>query len=760
MAYPLSTTANILATIGFTAGLSRLLYGFFSSVRDAPSEIRRLAAELEALSTTFAGIEALDRELPARNAFSRDFLGRLRNCMADFEELEKRVRKSEKRLGQNPVTKIWARVQWPYRELVMAQFTKRVQSYHVTFSLALMTLQIRLGTNHQVSLESTQEALSTFKTVLNRNSANGVNNSIASPQKSLPWGGPQGPRALSTVEQPNFSCQSREMLGRAVTEEIAGYPACNLEHATPGPVVPLPVAAVSGSYAEPLSVRVAKLCHHEIWFIRLTLWRGPVFAQHWHRDRKPTFGPLSRDRSCGVGVSFACPYSSFGRVAFTASFMRKFNQPWISPSVHWNISLPTVVPNESEIVELASLGNVEAMVMLFRSGRASPTDVTPQGNTLLHIAVRRNHLQACKQLLLEGANVNAAGQDGDTPLHVAISRAQSYDIARLLIQNGADPGNCNSGLGTALHTFYNDAVHQTLLYHGEIIENDLIDGRGMTLLHFVTWSSKSTVEAVRRLVERGESADTILRDHEGRSALHFASQRGNTAVVEYLTGLGAHVDVRCRDRHGRTVLHYAVESRRVETISKLAARGADVRAKDDRGTTVLHHAAWRGNLEAAALLIELGAGEDVWCRDRGGMTPADLAAGQGKIEVARFLSGFAGRISGNTGWQGDERLGASYPGGQVCSSALPTPPHLVALQVRSRSRGLRDNEYHTSGCSACEGKRRFSRGDSSGSVWPRPSITRGSLMAAMSKTVAAAGNSGWTVLAIVLMLILYLCFFN
>lgn len=136
---PLSTTASVFAVIGFAAGLSGVLYRFVSSIRDAPKEISHLTAELEALSGTFASIEAISRDLPSRNALSVEFLGRLRSCMAEFEDLERSVRKLERYLKQNPVM---AKVRWPYGEPSAVQFSRRLRSYHVTFSLALTALQM------------------------------------------------------------------------------------------------------------------------------------------------------------------------------------------------------------------------------------------------------------------------------------------------------------------------------------------------------------------------------------------------------------------------------------------------------------------------------------------------------------------------------------------------------------------------------------------------------------------------------------------
>jgi ankyrin repeat protein len=224
-----------------------------------------------------------------------------------------------------------------------------------------------------------------------------------------------------------------------------------------------------------------------------------------------------------------------------------------------------------------------------------------------------------------------------TPLHVAISRSQNYEIVRLLMENGADPGSRNTNSDTPLHTAFNETVRQLLLYYGDIIESDVRNSRGMTLLHFVTQSAKSTVDTVKRLVERGCPIDAALKDYRGRSALHLAAQRGNTAVISYLVGLGAHVDVRCRDGRGRTALHYAVESKRTETIKIVVGQGADIRAKDSHGRSILHHAVWHQNLEATKQVIDLGGAEDLLARDIDGKTPFDLAVEEDATEVVKFL---------------------------------------------------------------------------------------------------------------------------
>jgi ankyrin repeat protein len=247
------------------------------------------------------------------------------------------------------------------------------------------------------------------------------------------------------------------------------------------------------------------------------------------------------------------------------------------------------------------------------------------------------------------------------------------------MENGADPGNRNVGSDTPLHTAFNETVHQLLLYHGDTIENDARNSRGMTLLHFAAQSAKSTVDTVKRLVERGCPTDAALKDYRGRSALHLAAQRGNTAVISYLVGLGAHVDVRCRDGRGRTALHYAVESKRTEAIKIMISQGADIRARDYSGRSILHHAAWRRNLEAVKHVVELGAVEDLLAGDIDGKTPLDLAVEEDATEVVEFLKGFMTSCGMSV-----ERPRQSGCGKLGCEGKWGTPKRGAKLEHRWR----------------------------------------------------------------------------
>ena len=258
-----------------------------------------------------------------------------------------------------------------------------------------------------------------------------------------------------------------------------------------------------------------------------------------------------------------------------------------------------------------------------------------------------------KFFLQQGANVNAINDDGEyvldfnihlrcilklyrTPLHVAVAQASDYNVSRLLIESGADLGNRSIDGKTPLHIFFNEVVKRIILCHRENIEDEIRDNEGMTLLHFLTWSSKSRPEHLELYIGKGRSS-FMARDYYGRSILHLAAYRGNTLVLDYLFRFRNEIDVMPKDDRGRTLLHYAVESRRIETIDMMVRLKLDIREADHEGRTILHLAAMCDNLAAVERVIELGGEKDLQVTDNDGRTPLQLARVFGATTVTRYL---------------------------------------------------------------------------------------------------------------------------
>ncbi|KAG9395280.1 Ankyrin repeats (3 copies) [Carpediemonas membranifera] len=103
--------------------------------------------------------------------------------------------------------------------------------------------------------------------------------------------------------------------------------------------------------------------------------------------------------------------------------------------------------------QLAAGGDVDGLQQLCRQG-SSPTELTPDGLTALHVAADSGNTRCVQALLAAGAGINvttkaswavssdrgvqrAVSEGGLTPLHMA-ARSGHHDTVRLLLESGAN----------------------------------------------------------------------------------------------------------------------------------------------------------------------------------------------------------------------------------------------------------------------------------------------------------------------------------
>lgn len=98
-------------------------------------------------------------------------------------------------------------------------------------------------------------------------------------------------------------------------------------------------------------------------------------------------------------------------------------------------------------LHLAALNNhVEVAELLVHMGKANLDIQNVNQQTALHLAVERQHTQIVRLLVREGANLNLADKDGDTPLHEALRHHTLSQLRQL--QDMQDVGKLLMGLGT------------------------------------------------------------------------------------------------------------------------------------------------------------------------------------------------------------------------------------------------------------------------------------------------------------------------
>lgn len=277
------------------------------------------------------------------------------------------------------------------------------------------------------------------------------------------------------------------------------------------------------------------------------------------------------------------------------------------------------------------------IILLFMVVSFFLTGMAPLDELL--IGASRDDVERVKELLKRGAQVNAANQDGWTPLHMAAFFGRE-EVARLLLQHGAHVNAANKKGMTPLHDAGDQAVVRLLLKWGANV--NAVDHDGETPLHFA--ASRGNKAVVQLLLDKG--AEVNAKAIHGMTPLHVAALNDyDEEVVRLLLERGAQVNA--SDEDGMTPLHWAADKRdhahliappyrkKAAITQLLLDNGAHVTARTNNGRTPLHVAALTGNQEVITLLLAHDA--YVGVKDNTGKTPLDYAREKGLASVVRTL---------------------------------------------------------------------------------------------------------------------------
>ena len=277
------------------------------------------------------------------------------------------------------------------------------------------------------------------------------------------------------------------------------------------------------------------------------------------------------------------------------------------------------------------------------------------GKSPLHSAVSYGDLEMVQVLLDYKTDVNAQDDYNWTPIHEVSSRypfqdqvpnisISRPDVARLLLERGADPNaRMKNGL-TPLHVAAKDGrveVARVLLKHGANVGTE--DNKGRTPFHAAVdyseqrgWEGNADyasgkLDVVRVLLEHG--ANACAEDNERRTPLQTAAGSGSVEVVRMLLEHGANACA--EDSERRTPLHDAAQFQSIEIVRMLLEHGANACAEDNDRGTPLHTAAGSGSVEVVRMLLEHGA--NACAEDNERRTPLHTAAESGSVKVVRML---------------------------------------------------------------------------------------------------------------------------
>lgn len=325
-------------------------------------------------------------------------------------------------------------------------------------------------------------------------------------------------------------------------------------------------------------------------------------------------------------------------------------------------------------------GRVETAKLLLSRG-AAPNRKDNTGTTALMYCAMFGCPDVVPHLLNKGANMNARNSSELTPLMIAslmgptqtkrvwnrligksessatkkdtaesaeppISPQKCFEVAKLLIENGADL-NAKDRTGFTALMFSGQMgrpeLVKLLVDKGAHV-NAREDGGRVALMELAMLGRP---ELIKPLLDKGAAVN--LMDKEGYTALMYAATLGRPAVVKLLLENGA--DANTRNLKGRTALMgaaiaaiglyirreiggqgifsgelpdlpVAASEDQYKTAQLLVDHRADVNAKDDSGLSALMFSTLYGRPELVKLLLDNGA--DVHAKSNRGLTALQM----------------------------------------------------------------------------------------------------------------------------------------
>ena len=165
--------------------------------------------------------------------------------------------------------------------------------------------------------------------------------------------------------------------------------------------------------------------------------------------------------------------------------------------------------------------------------------------------------------LKDGIYVNARDDSNKTALMYASLRGHS-DIAKLLIDKGADINACSDNYDTAL----------------------------------ILTTTKGNVDIAKLLIKKG--ANVHQQNNNLKTALMGASFNGNYDLVKLIIDKGAYINL--GDKDGNSALTFAVKGWHVDVVKLLLENGADATLKNKNGLTALTYAEKENNNKIVKIL--------------------------------------------------------------------------------------------------------------------------------------------------------------
>ena len=259
------------------------------------------------------------------------------------------------------------------------------------------------------------------------------------------------------------------------------------------------------------------------------------------------------------------------------------------------------------------------------------------GMTALHFAARDGQMDAIAALTEGGVNLNLVSASNKTSAMVEALINAHLDIAKYLLDHGADPKLANDDGLTALYATEDMQWRSNTWYPQPTVAEEKTSYIDL-MKQLVAKGADVNAPMTRALWYRKFRYGNDWADVAGATTFWRAAQANDIAGMKALLALGA--DPKIANRHGMTPLMVAaglgfewqftniVPDQRQASVKYLVEElHQDLNARDDKGYTALHGTAYTGDNETIKYMVAKGA-------DPKARSNARLGGTQGSEDVA------------------------------------------------------------------------------------------------------------------------------
>lgn len=276
-------------------------------------------------------------------------------------------------------------------------------------------------------------------------------------------------------------------------------------------------------------------------------------------------------------------------------------------------------------------------------GQFAPRQVGPSymgGMTALLYAARDGQMDAARELVAAGADINQVSTgDKISPMVMAIVNGH-LDLAKMLLDRGADPNLVSEAGLTALYTTIDVEWAPHAWFPQPITEQEQVTYLDL-MKALLAHGANVNARLGKKIWFRSFTHDVTWIDPAGATAFWRAAQSTDLTAMKLLVEHGA--DPNIANTAGDTPLMAAAgigwganfttnaPGSPMPAVKYCVELGNDVNAVDQAGYSALHGAGYIGNNEMVKFLVEKGAKVDV--KSKRGDSAADMANGPNRFGI-------------------------------------------------------------------------------------------------------------------------------